>query len=156
MPAALKPTARTRETIGKMKKFDCKAGLRRELAEDTSGMTAAVKTAARRIDSGRGKKSAKASPGGSLRAAVASTVRRTIKIAGKLVVVAIVAVPRGGKSNLVRAVEGDIPWKHPTYGHKPGVEQPPKPFFFKTLESFAPGISERVEATLNRYTEKKL
>jgi hypothetical protein len=58
--------------------------------------------------------------------------RRSI-IRGNSITV-MVQIKGGGLANLARAVEGAIPWVHPTFDHEPIVEQKPVPFFTETME----------------------
>lgn len=146
-------TAPSKATLEKLKKADLMPGLKKELNSATRGVQPAVRKAARSIPSTRSRRN---TPGGSLRNAIASAVKRTFRVSGKQVFVSIRINPKGGKSNLARLVEGEIaPWTHPTYGHEPTVTQLPHPFFYPTINEMLPEISTRIEHAIDEY-EKML
>lgn len=156
MSIVIRPTAQTEQTLKRMQRFDCLPDLRRELVVATAPMVQAARMAARKIPSTRGsRRSIKKAGSYSLRDAVASAVKRVIKLKPKEVVVGVLAVPHGGKSNLSRVVEGEIsPWKHPTFGHDPEVEQRAHPWFYDTLEAFSVGVTAHVESAIARFERK--
>jgi hypothetical protein len=143
-------TPESKRLIASMKTANCLPELRKAMLEASSPLAPAVKRAARGLPSTRG-----SSPrGGSLRRNIADAVKRRTKFVpgGELIV--IVVEPHGGKANIARAVEGEIPWNHPTFGNDPRVDQEPMPFFYRTLEKYAPFVEARVLKVLDKFADK--
>lgn len=140
-------SAESKKTIAKLSTADFKPEIRKGLRDASAPLQAAVRNAVRHLPASR--KRSKDSPGGSLRSAVASAVVRRIKVTPTEQFVIIMVRPRGGKSNLARALEGEIPWAHPTYGHEPVVTQDPQPFFYSTIETKEPGMETAIEHILS-------
>lgn len=149
--ARLEPTTDTVQKLARLSKADAMPELRAGMRTATSPIVAAVKRAARSLPSGRSRRN---TPGGSLRNAVANSVTRRMKLSARTVVITIKAIPKGGKSNLSRCLEGEIPWDHPTFGHKPDVAQEPKPFFYKTIESIEPAVIAKVDAVVSEFERR--
>lgn len=150
MPAddmRLEMTDQAKRIVLKLKMANAMPILRRQLREATDPIVPALRAEVKATPSQNRVKSEK---GGSLRGAVAAAMKRQIQLTTRTVRVAIVNKPHGGKSNLARVLEGEIPWKHPTYGHKPEVIQQSHPYFFRTVEKFGPEIDLRVRAVLNK------
>lgn len=142
-------TAESERVIAKMIRADALPDLRKALVEASEPMVPAVKRAARGLPSTRSRRQ---TPGGSLRNQLANAVKRKIKLSTRRSpMVLITNVPQGAKSNLARAVEGEIPWEHPTFGHEPTVRQTPMPFFYSTLEKYAPFVEARVRKVLDDF-----
>jgi len=78
----------------------------------------------------------------SLRSALARGVKKKLKETKNDVTAVITCKGSGGnpKANLARAVDGEIPWRHPTFGHDPVVDQKSHEFFYSTLDSLEPGM----------------
>src|SRR3954452_23134034 len=158
MPARSNPyrtelTAQSKITIAKLRKADVMPELRAEIRTATSPLQPAVRNAARQVPSKYSRYGAK-ERGGSLRSAVANTVVRKLRFSVRTVSAVIAQIPRGGKSNLANVLEGTIPWKHPTYGHAPEVEQASHPFFFRAIEALVPGVNQRIESVLEKFERK--
>jgi hypothetical protein len=122
--------------------------LRKQMREATDDLQPAVRNAARALPSQRNISTEK---GGSLRAAVAASIKRVINLSARSMLVAITNVPHGGKSNLARVLEGEIKWEHPTFGHDPQVTQTPYPFFWEALAKYAPFVEAKMEAILTEF-----
>jgi hypothetical protein len=145
--------ARSKRTLAKLTRADAKPALRKALVKATTPTQRIVRQAARALPS---KRSRRKTPGGSLRNAIANSVTRKIKISLKGIAVIITVVPRGGKSNLGKVFEGEIsPWRHPTFGHAPEVEQAPEPFFYRTINEQLPVVALEIERALDEF-EKSL
>lgn len=148
----LELTEQSRRVLASMQKADALPDLRKALIEASEPMVPAVKRAARGLPSTRSRKN---TPGTSLRNALANAVKRKIKLTSKRTpLVLITNIPQGAKSNLARAVEGEIPWEHPVFGHPPNVTQEPMPFFYRTLNKYAPFVETRVRAVLDQFERK--
>jgi len=145
-------TAESKRVIEKAIKFNAMPTLRRELTAATQPLAPAVKRVVRSLPSSRKRVGEK---GGSLRSAVANAVTRKIKLSRRSMLILVTSIPHGGKSNLARAFEGEIPWRHPVFGHEPTVDQESHPFFYKTLKKYEPIIAARVKAALDK-VERKL
>lgn len=141
----------SKRTLAKLVTAEATKDLRKELTGATAGIVPAVRQAARDLPSSRKRASRK---NGSLRSAIAYAITRKIKVSTRKIMVVITSVPRGGKSNLARAVEGDIPWKHPVYGRQPDVTQEPHPFFYRTVQKFGPEVESRVRSVLVEFERK--
>lgn len=89
-----------------------------------------------------------------LRKQLARAVKRRMGLSVRRCYIAILVEPHGGLANLARAVEGTIPWKHPTYGNKPDVKQESMPFFYETLARLAPVVDGRVRRALFNFEKK--
>lgn len=148
-------TAHSRETIAKLRTADVMPELRKEMRIAASPIQPAVRNAARAIPSQHSRYNAK-ERGGSLRSAVANTVSLSFRFSVRSVSAVIAQKPKGAKSNLARVLEGEIPWKHPTYGHAPEVEQPSHPFFYGTVERLLPAVNHRIESVLEKFERKLL
>jgi hypothetical protein len=147
---SLKLSDEARRNINKLRTADLLPELRRQMSTATNGAVPVVRKAARSIPSHDTKKRTKLS----LRSQLASAVGRRIYLDGRRVTVAIVSAPRGGLSNLARCVEGEIPWQHPFFGHKPEVTQPPKPYFYPALEALGPEFGRKIEQVLDDFDRK--
>jgi hypothetical protein len=144
----LRLDSKSKPTVIKLENADAAKELRKALMEATGPLVPAVKAAARRLPS-RDKRTR-----GSLRSAIANAVKREVKVNTREVSISVASVPSGGKSNLARLVEGEILWAHPVFG-RGKVTQPPHPYFYKTIDAYAPGIDTRVNRVLDDL-EKKL
>ena len=140
--------ARSIATLERLKHANLNPVLRKALTKATAPTQRLVRQAARALPSGRSRRN---TPGGSLRNAIANSVTRKIKVSAKGIMILITVVPRGGKSNLGRALEGEIPWEHPTFGHDPKVEQKPEPFFYDTINHELPSIAAQIEAAMTEF-----
>jgi hypothetical protein len=67
-----------------------------------------------------------------------------------LVQIAIIGVPRGGKSNLGSVLEGTKPWVHPTYGHAPEQTQSAHPFFKEAIDRHEAEVTRAVDGVLDK------
>lgn len=144
-------TAESKKIIQKMRNADIFPDVKKEMMKATAPAQTAVRRAARALPSSRKRKDVD-----SLRNALAGAVQRRIKIGARTISAIIILVPRGGKSNIARAVEGVIPWEHSVFGNENRkVKQEPMPFFYKTLETLIPGITARIDRALADF-EKKL
>ena len=141
--------ARSRRELARIGKGSVNKELRAALVESTSGAVPAVRAKIRSYPSQKGKRKRD-----SLRSQIAMAIKRRIKATSRGSFVAIVSEPSGGLANLACAVEGEIPWQHPTFGHEPTVDQNPMPFFYETLEKIIPGIEFRVRQALIRFETK--
>jgi hypothetical protein len=144
-PITVELTEQGRHAVAKMKAIDAMPELRREMRDATDMIQPALREAVKAIPS---KVKVSSEKKGSLRAAVAMSMKRIIKLGVRDVVVLITYKPHGGKSNLGRVLEGEIPWKHPTYGHDPTVDQSSHPYFFQTVEKFGPELDAKVSKVL--------
>lgn len=143
-------TAQSEATIRKLAHSDAMPILRREMRAATQPLVPAARQAARQTPSKRATKKAR---GGdvSLRRAVANSITRKMRLSGKVVQIAIIGVPKGGKANLGSVLEGIKPWDHPTYGHLPNVHQQSHPFFKKALEEHEPTVTRDIERVLDKF-----
>jgi hypothetical protein len=145
-------TAQSKVVLGKMTNADAMPDLRKALMQATAPAQAALRRAARALPSTRKRKDVD-----SLRNALAGAIQRRIKVSAKTITVLILSVPRGGKSNIARAVEGIIPWEHSTFGHSDRkVTQKPMPYFYKTMDELTPAVGARIEAVMTDFVDKKL
>jgi len=144
-------TAESKKTVVKLAKADAMPDLRKALMVATAPAQAALRKAARALPSTRNRKDVD-----SLRNALAGAIQRRVKTTSKVVTVIILSVPRGGKSNIARAVEGIIPWEHSVFGHEgTRVKQKPMPYFYKTMDELLPETTAKVESAMAEF-EKKL
>lgn len=150
-PVSLKPTVETEKTLRKLVEADIRSDLRKRMMGATQPLVPAVKAAARHKVHAPGTRRNKAS----LSSQVANAVTRSITLAGGRILASIDLKAKGNLSNLARAVEGDIPWNHPTFGHDPQVSQPHRPFFYATLTALMPQVSREIEKIFGDL-EKKL
>ena len=135
-----------KRAVAKLAATDAMPHLRKEMRLATDEFQPALRAAALATPSGRKKTTEK---GGSLRAAVAASIKRVVKLGKREVVVLVTNLPHGGKSNLARVLEGEIPWSHPTFGHDPTVTQTSHPFFWRTIAELAPRVDEKVTKVLS-------
>jgi len=135
-------------TLRKLQQANAKPALRKALLKATAPSQRLVRQAARALPSGRSRRN---TPGGSLRNAIANSVTRKVKLTSRSMMILITVVPRGGKSNLGRVLEGEIPWEHPTFGHGPVVQQKPEPFFYETMEKQQPYIATEISLALSEF-----
>ena len=142
-------TPQSKRELEKLGKARLAPELRRALYTSTSGAVPAVRAAARNLPSKQKTRTKK-----SLRSQLAMACQRRIKATSRGVYVAIVSAPRGGLSNLARAVEGEIPWHHPTFGGPPEVDQPHMPYFYETLDKILPGVEASVGEALIKFQSK--
>jgi hypothetical protein len=153
MPQAITVTMtlspKSRENLERLGSKDIKPALRKALIAGTSPAVSEVRKAARNLES-KSKKRTKES----LRSQLAAAVQRKIGLSRRGVYVLIKSVPMGGLSNLARAIEGEIPLMHPTFGHKPDVTQSPKPYFYKTLEKIIPGVDIQVKKAFIKFEKE--
>lgn len=89
-----------------------------------------------------------------LRRAIAMAVKRRIVLGARRAFVAIEWRPRGGLSNLGRAFEGEIEWRHPTFGHDPESPQEGKAFFWATLAKVSAETAARVQLVISNFERK--
>jgi len=141
-------TAQSERVLLKMRKFDAMPQVRREIIAAMKPMASAAKRAVRNAPSKRTSK--RDSPGGSLRSAIARAITTKVRFSRRNIMALVTVVPHGGKANLARAYEGEIPWDHPTFGHDPEQHQEPNPFFYRTLDKYEPVIAARVKAVLDK------
>ena len=139
-------TADSKRLVEKAIKFNAMPELRREIAAAMRPLAMAAKRVVRNAPSKRTSK--RNAPGGSLRVAIANAITTKIRLSRRSILALVTVVPQGGKSNLARAYEGEIPWDHPVFGHDPTVSQEPNPFFYRTLNKYAPLIEARVRAVM--------
>ena len=130
-------TPESRRELQKLGRAKFMPELRKALYTSTSSAVPAVRTAVRQIPS--------KSPGRtrtSLRSQVAMAIKRRVTTNSKRnVSVAIVSEPHGGLANLARAVDGEIPWWHYTYGNEPKQDEQSYEFFYSTLNrKVVPGV----------------
>jgi len=144
----LEMTDQAKRVVAKLIAADAMPALRKEIREATDPIVPAIRNEVKSLPSQYKITSEK---GGSLRAAVAAAMKRSIKLSKRTVAVSIQNVPHGGKSNLARVLEGELPWNHPTFGHKPKVSQPSHPYFFRTVEKFGPSIEVKVREVLSKF-----
>ena len=152
MPAASpfiegKLTTESRLKLARLKHAEVMPALRKTMRASTNPLVSAVRRAARDTPSTHSRYKSQ-ERGGSLRSAVANTVTKKMKFNQRNVFVLIKQVPKGGKSNLGRVLEGSLPWAHPTYGHKPEVTQDSHPFFYNTIEKQLPRIEREMNTVL--------
>jgi len=147
--ATIQMTAQSQAIVKRLKGSDVMPDLRREMRAATQPLQPAARQAARRLPSQRRRTKVD-----SLRTAIANAITRKLKLSQRQVLVAIVAIPKGGKSNLARALEGEIPWEHPTYGHDPIVTQEAHPFFKKTLDKYEPSVTRAIEGVLTKFERR--
>jgi hypothetical protein len=150
-PYRMQLTAQSERTLRNLQRCDAMPELRVALKLAAKPMVADAKDAARNLPSKRKRVGAAS---GSLRSAVANSIISKIRFTKRDAVVLIKAVPRGGKSNLSRLVEGEIPWEHPTYGHKPEDTQAATPFFYKAMEKHAPLVERIIRDVLVKFERK--
>jgi hypothetical protein len=150
-PVRMELTAESQRTLHKLVEADVKADLRKQMMVATQPLVPAVKAAALHKIHAPGTRRNKAS----LSSQVANAVSRSIKMTARQIVASINLTAKGNLSNLARVVEGEIPWRHPTFGHDPEVDQPKRPFFYATLAALIPTISREIEKVLDE-VEKKL
>lgn len=143
-------TAQSEATVRRLAQSDAMPILRREMRAATQPLVPAAKRAARQLPS---KRVTKRDRGGdvSLRRAVANSITRKMRLTGKVVQIAIIGVPKGGKSNLGSVLEGIKPWSHPVYGHMPNITQESHPFFKKALEEHEPAVTRDIERVLDKF-----
>lgn len=145
-------SAQSKQVLKNLEHTDLMPILRKEMRAATSGIAPIVRAEARNLPSSRtGRRQA----GTSLRRSVANIIRMKLRINPREIMIAIVAVPHGGKSNLARSLEGTIPWKVKVFGRE-GTEhdQKPEPFFYPTIEKLIPGVTAKVESVLNKYASR--
>ena len=142
-------TAASKRTLKNLEGTDLMPSLRKAMRKATRGSDLTVKRAARALPS-------KSHDTGtdSLRAEVARSVKRRVRVNSREVMVGILIVPHGGKSNLARAMEGTIHWQHMVYGRK-GTEdlQEPQPFFFQAIAEITPGVESEVIRVLDEFAK---
>ena len=144
-------TAESRRSLEKLAKADLMPDLRKQMMVATQPLAPAVKAVARHKIQAPGTTRNKAS----LSTQVANAVGRSIVTTTRQISVAIELSCKGNLSNLARAVEGEIPWHHPTFGHDPDVNQRSRPFFFRTLEAMMPSVAAKLESVFTEF-EKRL
>lgn len=146
-------SAHSKQVLKNLEKAELMPILRKEMRHATTGVAPKVREAVRNLPSQNTAK--RREKGTSLRRSVASIIRMKIRINPREIMVAIIAVPHGGKSNLVRLLEGSIPWWHPTFGQEDNKkEQAPHPFFYNTIEKLLPGIERDIEQVLTKFEKQ--
>lgn len=143
------PSEELRRIMAEVQGTDLARDLKRAVRDATSD---AVPTVRRAIMSQPSSSDHKGKA--SLRRAVAMAVKRTVKLSKTKAEVSVAWVPQGGLSNLGRVLEGVIPWKHPTYGHRPEVTQSPHPFFYVHLNRIAENVQRRIMQVAAEYERK--
>lgn len=147
-PVRFEMTEQAQRVVAKLIKANAMPALRKQISEATAPILPAMRAEVKQSPS---QFKATTEKGGSLRAAVAAAMKRSIRLSRRTVSVSIQNVPHGGKSNLARVFEGELPWEHPTFGHAPRVTQPSHPFFFRTVEKFGPAIEAKVRTVLSTF-----
>lgn len=128
--------------------------LRKEMRHATAPVAPKVREAARNLPSQNTTK--RREKGTSLRREVAKIIRMKLRINPREIMVAIIAVPHGGKSNLARVLEGELsPWKVKVFGHD-GTEheQAHHSFFYPTIVKLLPGIERDIESVLTKFEKQ--
>ncbi|MFD1657001.1 hypothetical protein ACFSL4_01805 [Streptomyces caeni] len=136
---------------------EIKKRFRRELRAAAQPMVPAVRQAIRQIPSKRGYSAS------GLRGRLSKAVKLEVKTTGRQAGVRLRVDGRkmpDKQGSLPRLVEGegvqrgrrvDTRWRHPVYGNREvWVEQPAKPFFYKSLRSLGP----RSRASVNRVLDQ--
>jgi hypothetical protein len=137
--AKVTPTRATKAKLKKLSYLDITPGMRKEMLKATSPAVPAVRARIRAIPS---QHESTQSPGlkeSLLKAVKRKTFRR------KNTVQVIVHMKGSGLANLARAVEGAIPWVHPTFEHEPIVEQTAQPFFHDPLNELQALVGARMK-----------
>ncbi|MEU0039103.1 hypothetical protein [Streptomyces sp. NPDC006333] len=128
----------------------------KELRAEAKPLVPAVKAAIRQVPSKRPYRS------DGLRGRLAKAVKLEVKTSGRQAGVRIRMDGRkmpDKQGSLPRLVEGegvlrgrrvDTRWRHPVYGQDRWVQQPPKPFFYKTVRSLGPRSRVGVNRVLNQ------
>jgi hypothetical protein len=142
-------TPESKASLRKLSRAELVPELRKALTASTNGAVPAVRSKVREMPSKKRKRTKK-----SLRSQVAMAIKRKIGTSSRNVSVVILSQPHGGLANLARCVEGEIIWKHPTFGHPPTVVQTPYPFFYHTLDAIIPGTSVKVREALIRFERR--
>lgn len=135
----VKPTRTTKAKLRKLSYLDITPGMRKEMLKATAPAVPAVRARIRAIPS---QHESTQSPGlkeSLLKAVKRKTIRR------KNIVQVMVHMSGSGLANLSRAVEGSIPWVHPTFEHEPIVEQPAQPFFHEPLNELQALVGARMK-----------
>ena len=135
----VKPTRETKLKLKKLSYLDITPGMRKEMLKATSPAVPAVRKRIRAIPS---QHESTVSP--TLKESLAKSVKRKT-IRRKNIVQVVVYMHGSGLANLARAVEGAIPWVHPTFDHEPIVEQEPQPFFHEPLEELQALVGARMK-----------
>jgi len=144
-------TAESRRHLEKLAKADLMKDLRAQMMAATQPLAPAVKSVARQKIHAPGTRRNKTS----LSSQVANAVQRSVVASSRTISVTVAMICKGNLSNLARAVEGEIPWVHPTFGHEPQVTQRPRPFFYHTLETMMPKVTQQIESVFSKL-EKRL
>jgi hypothetical protein len=140
----------SKATLKRLEGTDLMPTLRKEMRKATRGIDTKVKRAIRTLPSTTNDKGTD-----SLRAEVAKSVKRKVRVNQREVLVAIIVVPHGGKSNLARAMEGTIYWTHLDWG-RPGSQtlQEPQPAFFEAVEREEPGVVANMVRVLDEFARE--
>jgi len=123
------------------------AQFRRELRAAAAPMVPAARAAALAIPA-KGPKST------GLRKALAKSVKLSVRTAGPLAGVAVMADGRkmpSGEGRLPAYMEGELRWRHPVYGNRNAwVTQPPRPWFYRAVRPLGIAARVAVNRALNR------
>lgn len=131
--------------VKKLAGTDAMPAFRKRMREASRDLVPAVRTAVLDTPSRR---PASKDTGESLRAAVAASVQRKVKLGKNKVLIAIAMVPKGGKSNLASVLEGTKDWHHPVYGRKPDKHQASHSYFFHTIDAQSARIGSQIDSVL--------
>lgn len=135
-------------TVKKLAGTDVMPAFRKRMRAASRDLVPAVKVAILNTPSRR---AASKNTGDSLRAAVAASVQRKVKLGKSKVLIVIAMVPKGGKSNLASVLEGTKDWHHPVYGHKPDKHQASHSYFFHTIDALSAGVGTQIDSVLNDF-----
>jgi hypothetical protein len=136
----VKPTTRTKAKLRKLSYMDITPGMRKEMLKATAPAVPAVRARIRAIPSQHQSTQSPTLTESLAKAVKRSTIRRNNYVQ------VLVQVKGSGLANLARAVEGAIPWVHPTFEHEPIVEQKPVPFFHDPLNELQALVGVRMKA----------
>lgn len=137
------PTPETRALLADMAATDLAPEVRAVLGGTTAPAVARIRA---RIST---MPSSTPHTGTSLRAALAKALTYVVRQTPRGIYIRVAIAMHGGKENLARAVEGEIPWKHPTYGREPEQHQDPYPFFNGPVEAATAAIDYKLRIAIN-------
>ncbi|WP_406168877.1 hypothetical protein [Streptomyces sp. NBC_00996] len=141
--------------LRRMDDRELKKRLSKELRAAAKPMVPAVRQAIRNIPSKRAYSAA------GLRGALSKAVKLEVKTSGKQAGIRLRVDGRkmpNKMGSLPKLMEGegvqrgrrvDTRWRHPVFGKDRWVQQPPKPYFFKTVQSLGPRSRQSVNRVLD-------
>ncbi|MEV7684463.1 hypothetical protein [Streptomyces bungoensis] len=142
--------------LRRMDDKELKKRFRKELRKAARPMVLAVRQAIRQIPSTRPYSAS------GLRGQLSKAVKLELRTAGRQAGVRIRMDGRKmDRGTLPRLVEGegvergrrvDTRWRHPVFGKDVWVQQPPKPYFYKTVQRLGPLSRASVNKVLNQIT----